>query len=274
MNNMLTRASSGAVYVAAIVGAILGGETWFMMLCALFAVLSVTEFERLVVKPPRNTAALLAILVDVLVAACVVWMPYFLSVSVLYIVLFPAFVLLRGILALYDSREKAFLCAACSVMAIIYTAMPMAILAYIYQGAGNVGKWLVLIAFIMVWLNDTGAYCVGSACGKHKMSPRLSPKKSWEGFFGGLICCVGAGIACNYLVDARGWDLALWIGLGVVVSVAATWGDLFESLLKRNLGVKDSGNLIPGHGGILDRIDSMLFVAPALLLYIEACIGF
>ncbi len=273
MNNLLTRASSGAVYVAAIVGAILGGETWFTMLCALFAVLAVTEFERLVEKPPRDAAALMAVLLDVVVAASVVWMPYFLSVKALYTILFPGFVLMRGVLALYDRREKAFLCAASSIMAVIYTAMPMAILAYIYQSAGTAGKWLVLIAFIMVWLNDTGAYCVGSACGKHKMFPRLSPKKSWEGFFGGLVCCVGAGVACNYIVDARGWDLGLWIGLGIVVCAAATWGDLFESLLKRNLGVKDSGNLIPGHGGILDRIDSMLFVSPAVLLYIEAFIG-
>jgi phosphatidate cytidylyltransferase len=120
----------------------------------------------------------------------------------------------------------------------------------------------------MIWLNDTGAYCVGSLLGKHRLCERLSPKKSWEGFFGGLVFCIAAGIVASYILSDSIYSfMIITISLGVVVCVFATVGDLFESLIKRTLHVKDSGNLIPGHGGILDRIDSLLFVAPAVFFF-------
>ena len=119
----------------------------------------------------------------------------------------------------------------------------------------------------MIWLNDTGAYCTGSLLGRHKMFPRVSPKKSWEGFAGGLLFCVAAAVGA-WCFGIQGWDLWQWLVAGAVACAASTYGDLFESLLKRNAGIKDSGNLIPGHGGILDRIDSLLMVAPAFMLLV------
>ena len=126
--------------------------------------------------------------------------------------------------------------------------------------------------FIMIWLNDTGAFCVGSMIGKHKLFPRISPNKSWEGFFGGVVFAIASAFVFKYGFPQYFDNISIGglCGLGVVVSAFATWGDLVESLIKRTLGVKDSGTLLPGHGGILDRIDSLLLVVPASLLYLTA----
>ncbi|MDE6280052.1 MAG: phosphatidate cytidylyltransferase, partial [Paramuribaculum sp.] len=114
---------------------------------------------------------------------------------------------------------------------------------------------------IMLWLNDTGAYCVGSLMGRHRLCERLSPKKSWEGFWGGMFfTAVGAVLLMPWYMPGTPWIFGA--GTGIIISIAATWGDLVESMLKRSQGVKDAGNILPGHGGILDRIDSLLLAAP------------
>jgi phosphatidate cytidylyltransferase len=129
---------------------------------------------------------------------------------------------------------------------------------------------LLLGVFMFIWLYDTGAYCVGMLLGRHRLFERISPKKSWEGVIGGIIACVAGAYVTNYWFDEffQVPDINVWVGLSVVVAVFATFGDLVESLIKRTVGVKDSGNILPGHGGILDRIDSLLLVAPAVLIYL------
>lgn len=124
-----------------------------------------------------------------------------------------------------------------------------------------------LALFVFVWLNDTGAYLVGSAIGKHRLFERISPKKSWEGFVGGFVVVLASSQLFAYYIPEISW--CNWLGLSAVVVVFATWGDLVESLLKRTLGVKDSGHMIPGHGGMLDRFDSVLMAIPAMYIYIE-----
>lgn len=129
-----------------------------------------------------------------------------------------------------------------------------------------------LCVFIFLWANDTGAYCSGSLFGKHKLFPRVSPGKSWEGSIGGAIIVLLVAWLIGYL-DAQngnksGLTILQWMGLGLVVVVFGTWGDLVESLFKRTLGVKDSGNILPGHGGMLDRFDSSLMAMPAAVIYL------
>ncbi len=124
--------------------------------------------------------------------------------------------------------------------------------------------------FIFVWLNDTGAFLVGSLIGKRRLFERISPKKSWEGFWGGLAIALSSSQAFAWYAPET--SRIQWLGLAAVVVLFATWGDLTESLLKRTLGVKDSGNLLPGHGGILDRFDSLLMATPAAYVYIELVI--
>lgn len=130
--------------------------------------------------------------------------------------------------------------------------------------------WMLPV-FVFVWLNDTGAYLVGSMIGKHKLLERISPKKTIEGTIGGAVATMLGGLGCFYLFPGI-TSLIHWIILALLVSLFATWGDLFESFLKRTYGVKDSGNILPGHGGILDRIDSILMVAPIAYLYISLVI--
>jgi phosphatidate cytidylyltransferase len=119
--------------------------------------------------------------------------------------------------------------------------------------------------FVFVWLNDSGAYLVGSKFGHHHLFERISPKKSWEGFCGGLVFTLCASQVFAFYVPSISWFQ--WLGLSVVVVIFATWGDLAESLMKRTLGIKDSGTLLPGHGGMLDRFDSILLAIPALYVY-------
>ncbi len=140
------------------------------------------------------------------------------------------------------------------------------------------GQFILLFIFACIWLNDTGAYIFGSKFGKHRLFPSVSPKKSWEGFFGGLATVLVFSIIVFFNLGSQGdffCNMSEFLAVflrALVISVASTWGDLFESMLKRSAGVKDSGNIIPGHGGVLDRLDSFMFAAPVVLV-IHLCMS-
>ena len=131
----------------------------------------------------------------------------------------------------------------------------------------NYAPEMLVILLILTWIHDIGAYLLGSAFGKHLMAPAISPGKTWEGFTGGLLLNAGAGFVISTISDLH--SPIEWIIIAVVVSAGSTAGDLFESKLKREADVKDSGNLIPGHGGILDRFDSLMFSAPLFYIATE-----
>lgn len=155
---------------------------------------------------------------------------------------------------------------ATTFMGVIYVALPMAALLFIPQLL--VGKWSAwaMLAFIsIIWINDIFAYLVGVTLGKHRLCERISPKKSWEGFFGGLIGAVGASVLFGYLF---GGNILIWGGLGLVTALAGVAGDLVESLIKREVDVKDSGAMMPGHGGFLDRFDALYLAVPFALFYL------
>ena len=277
MKNIITRSMSGIVYVALIVCALLAGPDWFMSLTALFALLGVLEFQKLTDGESRSDIIGLLIKTVDIAAATGLCMATYSDLSFVFFdgLLLGGYMIVRLVLALYDRRPDAFSAVGRSVLSVMYIGLPLALAALADRETNHnvLSDHLILIMFIMIWLNDTGAYCVGSLIGRHRLLPRLSPKKSWEGFWGGLFFCIAAGAACYFalspdagLISGCG-SLLTWIGLGMTVCVFSTWGDLFESLIKRTLGVKDSGNLIPGHGGILDRIDSLLFAAPATFVY-------
>lgn len=267
MKNLVLRSLSGAVYVALIVGAIFAGPYYLYTLMALFGALGILELHRAALPGWNGFIPGLAKAVDIISLAIILFVPVGNIENTILsgAGILPVYLLVRGVIALYDTTEHPFRSVAWSAMSLLYLAMPLLTLMLIYHVQG--GPQLVLIMFIMIWLNDTGAFCSGSLMGRHKMFPRLSPKKTWEGFAGGFIFCIVAAWICFRFFNCTSWSLLGWIFFGIIASVFATWGDLFESLLKRNAGVKDSGNIIPGHGGILDRIDSLLFVAPASFLY-------
>ena len=150
----------------------------------------------------------------------------------------------------------------------IYIVLPFSLMAYIL----SYNKKLLLAVFVIIWVNDTFAYLTGSLLGKHKLSPKISPNKSWEGLIGGLVGTWGAALLIYWLeAYAKNsyipFTVTQWLALGTAIMIFGTLGDLFESMIKRTVGVKDSGNIMPGHGGLLDRLDSVLFATlPAAVL--------
>lgn len=279
MKNLVTRALSGAVYVALICAAVLLGGWWFIALFSLFAVLALNEFYGLSNGPEggENTTTLIIDVVGGLVLTvglgCVnidSLMPplairllggTFLSLYLLYLVI-------RLVAQIYTREQSPLTNLAFSYMGQMYIALPLGLMAMYYTFAD--GPCLLLAMFIMIWLSDTGAYLVGSMIGRHKMIPRVSPGKTWEGFVGGVLFAIGSAFVFKYCFPScySSISIVALCGMGLVVSLFATWGDLVESLIKRTLGVKDSGSIMPGHGGILDRIDSLLLVIPASLIYL------
>ncbi len=267
---MIVRALSGAVYVGLIVGSILLGPSYFICLMGVFALLGVNELQKILSNVA--TVSLPARILDlVLVAGAFImyisignsystYSNLTFAVLFIYCFLYLPVRITVAVLSKDDNPARAFMY---SVFSLVYVALPLFLISFI--GA----SWhIVLVTFIIIWLNDTGAYLAGSAFGKTKLCERLSPKKTWEGFWGGFVLSAIAGGLGLYLFNpAATWYIAcIGVVYGMIVSVFGTFGDLFESLIKRRLGVKDSGNLIPGHGGILDRIDSLLAVAPFAFL--------
>jgi len=177
------------------------------------------------------------------------------------------YLILRTIAQLYRPQQNAVHSLERSFFSLGYVALPVALLNCVMS---ITAPRLLLGIFMFIWLYDTGAYCFGMLLGRHRLFERVSPKKSWEGVIGGIVACLaGAWVTHNWFDEFfQVPDLTTWIGLSLVVAVFATFGDLVESLIKRTVGVKDSGNILPGHGGILDRIDSLLLVAPAVLIYL------
>ncbi len=277
MHKMLVRALSGLVYVALIVGALLGGGLYTALLALLLASLAGAEFLHLTRSAVDRSQS--AAMLDMAGILCLTA-----ASTGIGAYLWCVLLLARMVTELYAKNPQPIRDLSVSVFSQLYIGVPMALLMgagvmdYLSRGIpahviGSMGwTWalhLILAVFVLIWLNDTGAYLVGSMCGRHRMWERISPKKTWEGFAGGTFFCIGGAVACYFLHVADDMlTLPCWIGLGVVVAVFATWGDLLESLFKRSLHVKDSGHLIPGHGGILDRIDSFLLVLPATALYL------
>ncbi len=272
MKNVVVRSLSGLVYIIIIVAAIFSGWKAFYGLTALMAIVAVLEYTEMTAPAAGNVSAMryLAMGLDVCGALALTAMPVISEVfgSSLVVALVAACLIVRLTASLYDHRAEALTFTAKSVLGVAYIGLPLAALNYVYALGSSSDHIFVLLVFVTIWLNDTGAFCFGSALGRHKLYERLSPKKSWEGFWGGLACCVAFSIVCFYFFNSIEMTLLQWAVTGALISVSATWGDLFESMIKRTAGVKDSGSLIPGHGGILDRIDSLLFVAPAVMVFL------
>jgi phosphatidate cytidylyltransferase len=188
------------------------------------------------------------------------------------IVLFPAIAFLLFLFELTAKSAKPFENVAFTLLGIIYIGMPFSLLIYIaspylraFDGDGNK---FVLATILMVWAGDVFAYLIGSKVGKNKMFPRISPKKTWEGTFSGITGAILVGVICSQVFDTLDFGFPFWIGLASICTVMGVLGDLVESMLKRSIGIKDSGTLLPGHGGFLDRFDAFIFVIPFVYVYV------
>jgi cytidylyltransferase family len=277
LKNLIVRAVTGVFFVTAMVLGILHPHA-LIVLFALITGLSIWEYTGLVnnikgVKVNRFISTIIGVYFFLAVAGLrltpvegfVVFVPYILSI--LYLL----------ISELYLKNENPINSWAYTMLGQMYIAMPFSminVLAFqqVQPGQVTFDYLLPLSIFIFLWTNDTGAYLCGSLLGKHKLFPRISPKKSWEGSIGGgILVLIVAGVIGYFAnIGATPHMLSIpgWVGLGLVVVFFGTWGDLVESLLKRTLGIKDSGNILPGHGGMLDRFDSSLLAIPAAVVYL------
>lgn len=176
-----------------------------------------------------------------------------------------------GILAmvqLFRQEEHPFETIGYTMLPILWVVLPLSLIPHLVAMKGPDYPMLI---FILIWINDTFAYLCGITFGKHKMSPRHSPNKTWEGTLGGALFCIAAAVLLGNLINFSDvsirWESFIWLPLGVIVALFGTMGDLVESMFKRYVGVKDSGKLMPGHGGLLDRFDSLIMVLPFATLY-------
>lgn len=271
-SNFIQRAVTGLIFVAVLIGCILGGGIPFTILFALISALTIYEFGTIVNRTGKvQMNKRITVLAGVFLFLC---FSYTGVVPGTHEIFIPYLFLLMYLLIseLYMKRKDPVNNWAYGMMSQLYIALPFAllnVLAYHTDGTEGVSQYnpiLPLSIFIFNWVNDTGAYCTGMLFGKHRLFERISPKKSWEGSIGGAVFSVVAAVVLGYFFDFL--TIAQWIGLGLTVVVFGTWGDLTESLLKRTLGIKDSGNILPGHGGMLDRFDSTLMAVPAAVVYL------
>lgn len=270
--NFILRTITGLLFVAVLAGCTIYSPITFGILFILISALTTREFVQLMNKTQaihvNKTITMLG--AAYLFLACMGFCMGAIGSEVF--IPYSAILLYLFISELYMKREKPVLNWAYAMMSQLYIALPFAMLnalAFLKDTESNSVNYnhiLPLSIFIFIWLNDTGAYCVGSLIGKHRLFERISPKKSWEGSIGGGLLVIASALILSNLFPFM--SMEAWIGLALTVVVFATWGDLTESLLKRQLQIKDSGNFLPGHGGLLDRFDSALMAIPAAAVYI------
>lgn len=276
-NNFIQRAITGIIFVGVLIGCILGGPISFTLLFALITALTIHEFGNIVSKQPdveiNKPICMLAGVFLFFGFAYLGVMPGQTEILIPYLFL----IIYLLVSELYLKKKNPLNNWAYAMMSQIYIALSFAMLNVLaYHSIGNEGELshyqvqynpiLPLSIFIFTWINDTGAYCTGMLFGKHRLFERISPKKSWEGSIGGGIFSIIAAIVMAHYFPFM--PISIWIGLALTVVVFGTLGDLTESLLKRTIGIKDSGNILPGHGGMLDRFDSTLMAVPAAVVYL------
>ncbi|MDY0342455.1 MAG: phosphatidate cytidylyltransferase [Lentimicrobium sp.] len=269
VNNFVKRTITGTIFVIIIVGAVLWNPWIFALLFLLISLGGLFEYLRMTRAAGLEAQRSLLLFVGVAVYGLIAMVlngylePVYLLSGLLILPLFLA-------VELFRNKEKPFLNVATSLIGLTWIVVPLALLNGFFLKETEPG-WMhsgaLLGFFLILWIYDSGAYIFGSMLGRHRMLVRISPKKSWEGFIGGTL----AGWLTAFLISAsfREFTLVQWLLIGSVIIIFGTMGDLVESMLKRSTGVKDSGTLLPGHGGILDRFDAVFLAAPAVFLILQ-----
>lgn len=260
MNETLKRAISGAVYIALLLGCISYSKESLAILFGVFLLIGVYEFCKI---------ASLNLYFSLPVAALSY---YFLwdknqdIISKTILVSLSTIISIKLLLYLFNSQKTNFNITTRYLLLIGYIIIPFIITNYVAVGKNGYNPKILISILILIWANDTFAYLVGKNFGKNKLFPSVSPKKTIEGFIGGMLFTIISSVLLSkFYIESN--ILYIWITIALIVSVFSTLGDLIESKLKRSAGIKDTGTIMPGHGGILDRLDSILFVVPYINLF-------
>ncbi len=267
MNNFSKRALTGTAFVIALLSAILIHPYLYITLFALVTLMGLHEFYSLAKKDNSQPAKIWSITAGLyLFISCALYSSGTAGPEICWLnipVIFSLF-----IIELYRKKERPFTNVAYSVLGILYVAVPFALINFIvFSARGVYSPHILLGIFFILWASDTGAYLSGMTFGKHKLFERISPKKTWEGSIGGtIICILTAYIISDYFTELKSGS---WMVVAVITAIAGTLGDLAESLFKRSINVKDSGTILPGHGGVLDRFDGLLVAAPFIFAYLH-----
>lgn len=261
MNSTLTRAISGAVYIVLLISATFYSSNSFLLFFGILLLIAVSEFCKLV-----NLKNIVPMLIAVgLFILCN--LSNTIKTNDILILLATLLVSVKAIFFLFDKKNKPVDSLSKYVYLIGYIILPFVLITKIPFVENSYNPNIILSIFILIWVNDTFAFLVGKTFGKHKLFEKVSPKKTIEGFVGGFIFSIVAGIILAQFLMLQSY--IHWIFIAVLASVFGTLGDLVESKFKRIANVKDSGNIMPGHGGVLDRLDSIIFVAPIVFLFYQ-----
>jgi phosphatidate cytidylyltransferase len=268
VNDLVKRTGTGIFIVGLILAGILINQFVFMIVFAAILVTAMLEFYQIFEKTGKQPQKISGIFSGILIFSISYGnaighiKPHLIAAIVpvmIYIV----------VAEMYRKKQAPFENIGITFFGIIYVAVPISLLWYFAfrENICHYNPHLILGYFLLIWTNDTMAYLTGNIFGKNKLFERISPKKSWEGFIGGLIFCIGAAYLLSlWFEDITSWQ---WITIGAIVTVFGTLGDLAESMLKRSVDIKDSGNILPGHGGILDRFDALFIAVPVVYLYLQ-----
>lgn len=268
--NFWSRTFTGAIFVIAIVVSIMMSPLVFAGLFLMVAILTTHEFYTVINKSELIRVQKLTGMVATAVVYASVTLTGFGLLNKQFLLINLLLPVLIFIIELYRKSDSPISNIGFTLLGIIYAGLPYALLSLLYNqplsGIGN-SPGLLLGFFILIWSNDTFAYLSGMAFGRHHLFPRISPKKTWEGAIGGFIICMSAAWILSMFYPEIG--VIHWLAVAGIVIIFGTFGDLTESMLKRSLKIKDSGNILPGHGGMLDRFDAVLFAAPAVFIYVN-----
>jgi len=290
MNETLKRAISGAVYIALLLTSILFSTESFITLFGVFLIITIYEFSNIV-----NLNKVFSILFGTLIYSSIILVSHYNKQSTkflnetfntnisletnikqldLILLAITIVVSIKCIIFLfYDSVQKVSTSSKYLYL-LGYITLPFVFIVKISFGTNDYNPKIILGLFVLIWTNDTFAYLVGKSMGKHKLFERVSPKKTIEGFLGGVVFAAFAGFLISKLYiqpkpEFSNTSILIWTIIALIVSIFGTIGDLIESKFKRIAGIKDSGSIMPGHGGILDRLDSVIFVAPIIFLFYQ-----
>ena len=264
MNNFLKRTLTAGAFVAVLLFCTYYSQLSFSILFFIITILGLWEFYKLSEKGDNKPQKVLGTIAgaSIFTTTAFVCMGYDAHLLIINIPL----VFLIFISELYTKAKNPFRNIAFTILGIVYVAVPFSLLNYLVTYTGTYSYELLFGFFFILWCNDSGAYLAGSAFGKRKLFPRISPGKSWEGSIGGAI----ASYIVVFIISKwyTGFSIIDWLVIAAILIVIGTLGDLVESLYKRSKNVKDSGTLLPGHGGILDRFDSLLMATPFVFTYL------